>query len=598
MSRKTVKLFVRRARLLAALFGGYKFQIGVLIVLGFLSGLFGGFGIGVVIPLFSFAVKDGTLGTDFISRAVAEAFAYFGFQPSITLFLALISLLFVIKAVVLLVFGRITAHISSDFEKQTMDRLYRLTFSANWPFLLRQKIGHLQNFLTVNVQHASHVMFLVSVLFLNFANFLIFFIIALKLSAAVTMLAIGLGAAILIASRPLLGRSRSYARAKAQLGVDIAHEVNENASGLKVIKAMSAEERAARPGFAFFEKSRILKVKAFVVKTLNIVAIEPLSTIFVIVLFAVLYNRPQFDLGVFAVIIYSIHRIFTYVNNLQDSLHSLTTSFQYVQQLASFQTEVSEHQETDRGRRAFQFEDKLEFREVSFSYRGTSVPALDRVSFGVRKGQMLGIIGPSGAGKTTITDLVLRLFRPSGGAILIDGVDIEEIGLKEWRSKVGYVPQDAFLKNDTIANNIRFYDETLSDARIRTAAEMAYLGDLIARLPAGLETVVGERGVRLSGGERQRIALARAFARSPKILVLDEATSALDHESEVMIQKAIAALKGETTIIAIAHRLSTIMHADRLIIVREGRVEEEGVPGELLKNADSYFYKAHQIIAA
>ncbi len=586
------------ARLLKVLFGGYKLQIGILIVLGFLSGLLGGLGIGVVIPLFSFAVKGGTLGADFISQSVSLTFGYLGIEPTITIFLLLISGLFVIKAMVLLLFGRMISRISNDFERQTMDRIYRLTFSADWPFLLHQKIGHLQNFLTVNVQHVSRLMVLLSTSFLNFANFLIFFAIALKLSATVTLLAIGLGIVILIASRPLLRRSRSYSRARANLSADIAHEVNENTTGLKLIKAMSKESEATRLGLDFFERSKIFQIKGFIVKTINTVAIEPLSTIFVIVLFAALYHRPQFDLGVFAVVIYSIHRIFTYVNNLQDSLHSVTASLQYVRQLVSFQEEVMAHQETDRGQKAFQFDERLEFREVSFSYASHLAPALERVSFAVQRSEMVGIIGPSGAGKTTITDLLLRLFRPTGGAILIDGVNAEEINLKEWRRKIGYVPQDAFLKNDTIANNIRFYDEALSEEQVMGFARMAYMTDLIGRLPQGLKTLVGERGVRLSGGERQRIALARAFAHSPKILVLDEATSALDHESEVTIQKAIADLKGEVTIIAIAHRLSTIMHADRLIIIREGRVVEEGIPQELLKNADSYFYKAHQIIAA
>ena len=595
---KSRQFYIQYGRLLGALFGGYKLQIVLLIVLGFLSGLFGGLGIGVVIPLFSFAVRGGTLGTDFISRTLSHVFAYFNIEPSITVFLALISTLFIIKAGILLIFGWLTARMSSDYEEQTINRLYRLVFSADWPFLSRQKIGHLQNLLTVNISNISRLMLLLSTLCLDFANFLVFFVLALKLSFFVTLVAFGLGAFIIIGSRPLLRRSRSYSRAKSRLNADIAHEVNENVMGIRTIKAMSVDQEAAQRGFDFFRYAKVLKVKAFMVKTINKVAIEPLNMIFMIILFTVLYQRPQFDFGVFAVITYAINKIFTYVDNLQTSLHAVSASFQYVDQVTALQKAAADNQESRGGSKPFHFNERIEFRGVGFSYGGDSVPALTHVDFSVRKGEMIGIIGPSGAGKTTITDLLVRLLRPSRGAIFVDGENIEEIGLKEWRRRVGYVSQDIFLKNDTIANNIRFYDRTIRDEEVLAAARMAYMEDLLSRLPQGLETVVGERGVRLSGGERQRVALARCFARSPEILVLDEATSALDHESEIMIKKAIADLKGKITIITIAHRLTTVMHADRLIIIRDGRMVEEGTPYELLKNADSYFYQSHHIIGA
>ena len=344
-------------RLLAFLFGGYKLQIVILVVLGFLSGILGGLGIGVVIPLFSFAVKGGMLGSDFISQIISRTFVFFGIEPTLNVFLILISSLFIVKAVVLVVFGWVTARISSDYEQHTMDRLYEFVFSADWPFLLEQKIGHLQNLLTVNVPYVSRLMLVMSSGFLNFANFLIFFIIVLKLSPSVTLLALGLGTAILLFSRPLLKRSRAYSHLRALLSTDIAHEVNENMTGLKIIKAMGVERTSARLGSEFFGRANILRIKGSVVKTINATVIEPVSMIFIVVLFMVLYHRPQFDLGVFVVIIYSIHRIFIYVNLLQDSLHSVSGSLPFLQQIVSFQTAAAGHEETGRGRRAFHFEE-------------------------------------------------------------------------------------------------------------------------------------------------------------------------------------------------------------------------------------------------
>ena len=195
---------------------------------------------------------------------------------------------------------------------------------------------------------------------------------------------------------------------------------------------------------------------------------------------------------------------------------------------------------------------------------------------------MVGFIGPSGVGKTTIADLLLRLFQPQTGAIMLDDTNIQEIALNAWRNKIGYVPQEVFLLNDTIENNIRFYNDSISHEDIIMSAKMANIFETIEGLPHGFQTEVGERGVKLSGGQRQRIALARTLARKPEILILDEATSALDNESETLIQKSINGLKKKITIIIIAHRLSTVMNADHLFLLDNGKITKEGPPQELL----------------
>ena len=207
------------------------------------------------------------------------------------------------------------------------------------------------------------------------------------------------------------------------------------------------------------------------------------------------------------------------------------------------------------------------------------------------------MIGPSGAGKTTFVDLLLRLFEPQEGVVLLNGKSASRINLRDWRKNVGYVSQDVFLLNDTIGNNIRFYDDSVSDADLVRAAKMANIYDFIQAQPQKFLTPVGERGLSLSGGQRQRVALARVLARKPKILILDEATSALDNESELLVQKSIEGLKGEVTIIIIAHRLSTVMISDKLVILDKGRILEEGVPAKFLKDQDSYFAKLYNLKA-
>jgi ABC-type multidrug transport system fused ATPase/permease subunit len=178
---------------------------------------------------------------------------------------------------------------------------------------------------------------------------------------------------------------------------------------------------------------------------------------------------------------------------------------------------------------------------------------------------------------------------------LVDGIDGKRIRLADWRKRIAYVSQDLFLLQDSIRNNIRFYDDSLTDAQVWEAAEMAHIADFIRSSPEGLDTQVGDRGIRLSAGQRQRIVIARALARKPEVLILDEATSSLDGESEAHIKKVIENLKGQIAIVAIAHRLSTIMGSDQLVVLQDGRVIETGSPQELLGNMNSYFYRVYTI---
>lgn len=210
---------------------------------------------------------------------------------------------------------------------------------------------------------------------------------------------------------------------------------------------------------------------------------------------------------------------------------------------------------------------------------------------------MIGIIGPSGAGKTTTVDLILRLFEPQSGTILIDGVPSTEIRLHELRRNIGYVSQDIFLENDTIEQNIKFYRGYITDEDMMKAAKDAGIYEFIGELPKGFQSMIGERGILLSGGQRQRVILARILAQNPQILILDEATSSLDNESEAVVRQSLDNLKGKVTVIIIAHRLSTVMHLDRLLALEHGRIMEEGTPQELLENPKSYFHKVYKLAA-
>jgi len=223
------------------------------------------------------------------------------------------------------------------------------------------------------------------------------------------------------------------------------------------------------------------------------------------------------------------------------------------------------------------FNHSLTLEGVGFSYPSAEFPSLCEISFSISKGSMVGFIGRSGAGKSTLVDIILGLLTPDCGVIKVDGKDIQT-NLRGWQSQIGYVPQAIFLTDDTLRRNIAFglANDQIDDAAVQRAVWAAQLEEFVASLPDGLETVVGERGIRLSGGQRQRIGIARALYHDPPVLLLDEATSSLDTATERGVMEAVCSMHGDKTIIIVAHRLSTIEHSDYLFRLKKGRIVEEG----------------------
>ncbi|MBI4118613.1 MAG: ABC transporter ATP-binding protein [Parcubacteria group bacterium] len=592
--KKLFKSFLHNISLLKRGFGPYKKQIAVLTLVGFLSGLLEGVGANALIPLFSFITGDGAGGEDFVSRSIERVFGFVGVDFTLTYLLFFIAALFILKAMVLFIGSYIQYKIAYGYEKRVRTELFEKSLRSTWGYLLNQKIGHLEKILSVEVRYVMRLLETVSSLVLILTSLLVFLAIAFNISIQTTSIALATGIVVMIVFQPLINKIRKITREVASRGRDIAHFVNENVLGMKTIKAMSVTSPVSLVGESNFEALRLLQIRRSLLSNAFGSFFQPFGVVFVLVLFAVSYKTSTFSLPAFIAIVYLIQRIFTQVHGFQTHTQTIFGMLPYLENVLSYQEHVVQNQEQDEGSKPFRFEKTFSFNNISFGYKADK-NVLSNISFQIAKGSFIGLIGPSGAGKTTIVDLVLRLFKPNSGDILVDGISISEIDLHEFRKKVGYVSQDLHLINDTVANNIRFFDDAITDAKIQEAAKQANIQDTITSLPNGFDSIVGERGVQFSAGQRQRIVIARVLARNPRFLILDEATSALDNESEKKIQEVIENLKGKITVLVIAHRLGTVMNCDELLVLDRGEIIEKGKPKDLLANEQAYFYKMYNI---
>lgn len=579
-------------RLIQELYAPQKLQVAFLAILGLLNGFLGALSVSGLIPLFSFILEKPVEEKTILFRFFEQAIAVLNLDMSVASILLIVLSLFIVKAGFYFLFKYTAVVIVARYEMKTRDDLYRASLSARWPYLIHQKIGHLENTLTTDVNGVLLLMADGISLIHSVTSLCMYLFVALALSSGVTLVALAGGALLLLFYRPFLRMMRSFGRAQVKVNKKISHEINENVVGLKVIKAMRIERGVGEAAFQFFNEARAIRIRTGIAKALGSSFVQPIAVVFIGAFFWFSYTDPG-DIATFAAVVYLIQQIFIFIDKIQEALYKISNAIPFAQHVLFFRDQIHKNQEDNAGALHFCFEREIAFRNVGFSHGKKSV--LSSAHFSIKKGEMLGIVGPSGAGKTTIADLLLRLFEPEDGEITLDGVAIRDIRLDEWRKHIGYVPQEVFLKNATIAENIRFFHPAVTDSDMEAATRMADVYEVIRGLPDGFNTTVGERGAFLSGGQRQRLALARILARKPDILLLDEATNALDNESEAAIERAITAFKGDMTIVVIAHRLTTVMHCDRVLALEEGHIVEEGAPKALLENPGSYLRTMHVI---
>lgn len=483
-----------------------------------------------------------------------------------------------------------------DLRNQAYRHLHRLPMS----FFKNEKTGNLISKITndVNVVQTS-----VSAVFLNLVRepltILVFLGIALSISVRLTLFSfIVLPVSIGIISWIGLKLRKQSGILQSKMA-DITNLLQETISGVKIVKAFGMEEyenhKFEKETYKFFRLSlrmvRVRNTAAPMTEFLSVIV--GVAIIFYggqLVLLENTMRASEFLTFLFAIfqLMPPIKELSSVNNRIQESSAAADRVFDILDIEPNIKDTPDAIDKDD-------FENEIEFKNVSYSYEDSESEVLENISFKVNRGDIIALVGSSGAGKTTLVDLIPRFYDPTKGAIFIDGIDIRKIKLIDLRKMMGIVTQETVLFNESVQKNIAYGLEDYPDEKIIEAAKAANAHDFIMNLRKGYDTIIGERGTKLSGGQRQRISIARALLKNPPVMIFDEATSALDNESEILVQEAIDRLMYQRTTFLIAHRLSTIRNANRILVLDRGKVVQNGKHEELIEDEKGIYKRLYEL---
>jgi ATP-binding cassette, subfamily C, bacterial len=579
-------------RYLVTLIGVARWDLVRAIALMVAFSLTEGIGIALLLPTLEVAglnlTGQGAAGR--YARTITAALSSIGLHPDLLLLLGL----FVVLAGLRTVLGRLQTvasyRVQQDFEDSLRRRLYDAISNASWLFVSRTRGSDFTHALTAEVARVSFGTLILMQLAADLVISILYLVIAFSLSAAMTALVLASALILVIAFRARTQAIHETGEEVSSSTKSLFAAISDHLLGLKTAKAYGAERRNAAlfadlsrdvaqsnvssareqaRAAALFELGSVAILAVVLFVSIRVIGVPSAAILILLLLFARVMPRLM-----------SAHHSYRTVINAMPSFASILALEARCVEAAEPPAALAP---------APEFKREIAIDGATFSYDGARARALHGVALKIPAGSKVALVGPSGAGKSTIADLIMGLLFPDGGAVRADGLELTPDRARAWRERIGYVASDTFLFHDTIQANLLWARPNASEDEIRAALASASATDFVARLPAGLATIVGDRGVMLSQGERQRLALARAFLRHPALLVLDEATNSLDSENEARVLAAIAERGEDLTVVMIAHRLSTIRWADLIYVIEDGCVVESGRWEELSARSEGRF---------
>lgn len=563
MAPKTWSLFVEMFRL-------YPLRGVVVVCALIVAGLAEGVSIATLLPLLSLTMQ-GAGEVTAVGKFVGQIFAVLGTKPDIAVLLLLIFAGICVKAAATLfalsLAATAYAMVAADLRLSLLDNLMR----ANWPYFSAKPVGTFGNAIGLEARNASALYSAVARFVAAFLLIPVYLTIAFAISWQVTISAIIAGLLLVAALSLLVRMARVAGQRQVHYYEIIVNQIGDLLTSIKPLKAMALQQNIVRlledDTRALSRAQRMGLMAGSYNRTLQ----EPIVVFFLLGGIFLCLTVGAFTLDTLLVLGIAFYRCVNQIAAMQGQYQTLAANERFYFSLRDKISEAGAARETFDGTTKVRFSESIKLSGININFGQNKV--LHNVDLVVPFGKTTVLIGPSGAGKTTLVDIILGLFKPDQGSVVVDGIDLNDMDLHAWRSTVGYVPQDTILLNDSIRQNIVLGDDDVTDGDVWTALRAAGAEAFVRDKPEGLDTSVGEHGNQLSGGQRQRIAIARAMLRSPRLLILDEATASLDPATEQEICQMIKRLGNDLAVLAITHRPAMLDIADCVYRVEEGRAE-------------------------
>jgi len=547
-----------------------------------LAGIVEGFGLTALMPLLGMAFSSqpqaaalqptAVTGNDAgVGQAVTRVLAIFGLEPGAGVLLLVIVVAIALKSALVLVAQKRVGYTVAQVATELRLSLLRALLISRWEYFLRQPVGSLANAMATEAMRAANAYLCGALMTANLIQALVYIVIALMISWRATLACSVASIIILFILSRLIRKARRAGVRQTEVFQSLLAHLTDSLQSIKPLKSMARE--GAADAMLQTETRRLnkaLRKQVFAKEALRALQ-EPMIIGFLALGLYVAMIYFQLSLASVTVLVFLLARLMSQMGRVQRHYQKMMISESAYWSLQDKIEEARNHHETTLGGQEPVLKRAIRMDGVSFGYEELTV--LENASLSFPAGSFTTIVGPSGAGKTTVVDLLIGLLRPQKGEIWVDDLSLADIDIRRWRRMIGYVPQETLLLHDSVKVNVTLGDPSLKAADVERALRAAGAWDFVAAMPQGMDSSVGERGGMLSGGQRQRIAIARALVHDPALLILDEATSALDPESELAIGRTLQQLSGKLTIVAISHQPALMQTADRTYRLQNGSVD-------------------------